>query len=133
MTKGAAEFWLRISIQHKLRLLKKLPRIQYFDSLCTRIYMDYHDKSKANIYFSMWKQIWDNLDVCIIEGTKSRLGVGNDLFNNVKTLRRILVPEINAFDKYNEIMDSAIRNCTNNDLILLAIGPTATVLSFELV
>ena len=78
------------------------------------------------------EKIWHDQNVYIIEGTHSRLGVGNNLFENVKNLKRILVPAVNAFDSYDEILSSAIKNCAKSDLILLAIGPTATILSFDL-
>ena len=45
--------------------------------------------------------------------------------------KRILVPEINAFDKYNEILVEAKR-LHKDKLILLAAGPTATVLAYDL-
>ena len=38
------------------------------------------------------KQIWQDKDIVIVEGDKSRLGIGNDLFDNVKSLKRILCP-----------------------------------------
>ena len=132
LTARAASFWIKLRIKHKLLYFKKLPRIQYFDTQCTRLYMDYADKSKTEHFFNIWKQIWHDQNVCIIEGVKSRLGVGNDLFNTARSLKRILVPEANAFNVYDKILNAAVENCSKTDLILLAIGPTATVLSFDL-
>ncbi len=40
----------------------------------------------------------------IIEGEKSRLGIGNDLFNNSKSIKRIICPIINAFNAYDKII-----------------------------
>lgn len=45
----------------------------------------------------------------MIEGEKSRLGVGNDLFEGAKSIRRILGPAQNAFDKYEELYNLAIK------------------------
>lgn len=132
MTTQAATFWIKLSIKHNFILFRHLPKIQYYDSLCTRPYLDYRDKSKTEYFFSLWKKIWHDQNVYIIEGTHSRLGVGNNLFENVKSLKRILVLAVNAFDRYDEILSSAIKNCAKSDLILLAIGPTATILSFDL-
>lgn len=61
-------------------------------------------------------------------------GRGNDLFNKCKSVKRILVPAKDTFDKYQEIY-GAILKITQSyeiDLILLAIGPTATYLAFDL-
>ena len=36
------------------------------------------------------KGIWEGRDIIFIEGEKSRLGVGNDLFDNAQSIHRIL-------------------------------------------
>ena len=77
------------------------------------------------------KQIWQDKDIVIVEGKLSRLGVGNDLFDNVKSLKRILCPAENAFDKYDEIFAECLKQ-PKEKLFLLALGPTATVLAYDL-
>lgn len=59
---------------------------------------------------------------------------GNDLFNECKSVKRILVPAKDAFDKYHEIYEATIQitQLYEIDLIILAIGPTATCLAFDL-
>ena len=44
-----------------------------------------------------------------MEGAYSRLGVGNDLFDGVQSLQRILCPTKDAFSAYHEIL-SEIKN-----------------------
>src|SRR5690606_20343875 len=77
------------------------------------------------------KQIWDKQDVLFIEGELSRLGVGNDFFSNAKSVQRILCPTQNAFEKYEEILKYA-KKYGEGKLIILALGPTATVLAHDL-
>ncbi len=77
------------------------------------------------------KRIWDGRECVFIEGIHTGMGVGNDLFDNCKTIERILGPAENAIDKYDEIMREASRQ-PKNKLILLALGPTATVLAHDL-
>jgi glycosyltransferase family protein len=91
---------------------------KYYSSFITRFYIDFKDKSKVPAYIKKLKLIWDKKDILIIEGEKSRLGVGNDLFNNAKSIKRILCPAVNAFNQ--------------SILILLAIGPTSTILAYDL-
>ena len=67
----------------------------------------------------------------IIEGEMSRLGVGNDLLDNAKSIKRILGPSRQAFSKYNEILDEA-KKLDKDVLILLALGPAATCLAYDL-
>ena len=51
------------------------------------------------------KKIWDERDVLIIEGYFTRCGIGNDLFNNSKSIKRILCPPKNAFLVYEKIIN----------------------------
>ena len=77
------------------------------------------------------KKIWDKKDVVIIEGEQSRLGIGNDLFDNMKSIQRIICPSENAFEIYDKIYNEALK-IDKNKLVLLALGPTATVLAYDL-
>ena len=77
------------------------------------------------------KNIWKDRDVIFVEGEKSRLGVGNDLFDGAKSVRRILCPPQNAFDKYDDIL-AEVCKCEKDALYLTALGPTATVLAFDI-
>ena len=70
-------------------------------------------------------------DVLIIEGEKTRVGIGNDLLNNTNSIKRIICPAINAFNVYDKILASALQ-FNKNILILIALGPTATVLAYDL-
>jgi len=128
----AVEFWPKWLNEYKFKLLRILDRKkQYYSASITRFYLDYKDKSNKAEYVKKIKQIWDNKDVVIIEGTQSRLGVGNDLFDNMKSIQRIICPPENAFDKYEEILEEALK-IDKDKLILLALGPAATVLAYDL-
>lgn len=104
----------------------------YYNSQITRFYFDWADKSKCQKWFDELKSIWDNENVIMVEGDKSRVGVGNDMFDNAKTVRRIICPSENAFDKYDEILKTIISVANETDLIMIALGPTASVLAFDL-
>lgn len=80
----------------------------------------------------MVKKIWDGRDVVIVEGAKTRSGVGNDLYANAKSILRILGPALSGFSKYDDIYDFVVNNIGKDKLILLSFGITATVLSYEL-
>jgi glycosyltransferase family protein len=103
----------------------------YYNTFVTRPYMDFKDKSVSEKWFQSLKQIWDRRDIVFIEGEKSRLGVGNDLFENAKSIRRILCPAQNAFEKYDSIYNEALK-LDATSLVLIALGPTATVLAYDL-
>lgn len=77
------------------------------------------------------KRIWDGRDCVFIEGYQTRMGVGNDLFDNAKSIVRILCPAESAFDRYEEIYSEALRQ-PKDRLFLIALGPTASVLAYDL-
>lgn len=103
----------------------------YGNAFISRFYIDYKDHSKAETTVLNLKKIWNRKDVLIVEGVFSRLGVGNNLFDNATTLKRILCPAEHAFDRYDEILSLAKQH-GENKLILIALGPTATVLAHDL-
>lgn len=104
----------------------------YYDAYVSRPYMIYRDKEYATKIFDLFKQIWHNRNVLMVEGSYTRTGVKNDLFSSAKSVRRILGPNTNAFDKYTQLISNVIDNANYDDLILVSLGPTATVLSYDL-
>ncbi len=104
----------------------------YYSSQITRFYFDWQDKSSCEKWFQMLKSIWDNKDIIIVEGDKTRCGVGNDIFDNAKSIKRIICPAENAFSKYDGILQKIKEISGKDDLIFMALGPTATVLAYDL-
>jgi glycosyltransferase family protein len=106
----------------------------YGDAFITRPYLNYKDKSQSAALFSKLFSIWAGRDVILIEGAKSRLGVGNDMFAHAMSVKRILCPARNAFAAYDAIRNSAEKMAAENPdaIILLSVGPTAKVLAYDL-
>ena len=105
--------------------------IVYYDAFISRFYMPYKDKSRAPEMLKLWKMIWEGRDILIVEGEKTRLGIGNDLFDNVHSIKRVLCPNIGAFAIYDKILNE-VRNFSTGNLVLLALGPTATIMAADL-
>lgn len=132
LNKEARLFWE----EHSIKYLKTWQTIInsdkiYYDAAITRFYIDYKDKRRSAKSISLLKRLWEGRDICIIEGEQTRLGVGNDLFCNSKSITRILCPSKNAFRKYDEILMRA-KMLSSDNLILIALGMTATVLAYDL-
>jgi len=102
------------------------------DAFISRFYLRKNDKTTISTYVKKLKELWQDRNVVFVEGEKSRLGVGNDLFDNAKSIKRILCPPLNSFAKYDEIKEAVLNLTDENDLIIMAAGPTATALAFEL-
>lgn len=104
---------------------------KYYDAYLSRPYMIYRDKTSAKEKFDQVKALWNDQEVLIVEGEYTRFGVGNDLLNNARKIERIIAPAKNAFDQYQQIKDAVCRH-GKNKLILSILGPTATVLAYDL-
>lgn len=102
----------------------------YVDSMLTR-QIKFDTENDGIKYFSLVKALWQGKDIVIVEGAGSRLGVGNDLFSQAKSIERILCPIKDAFSKYDEILDECLKY-SKDKLFIIALGPTATVLAYDL-
>lgn len=125
--------WKIIGTDFLPRLLKFIDRDRiYCDASITRPYIDYRDRKFSKEIFDLLKSIWDKKDIVIVEGEKTKLGMGNDLLNNAKSIKRIICPAENAYDKLEEIKNSIRTNVSKETLILGALGPTASILAAQL-
>lgn len=106
-------------------------QMSFGDSCFTRFYYNRNDISDLSLYVQQMKQVWDKQDIVFLEGEKSRIGVGNDLFDNAKSIQRFLLPATNAFQKYDEIL-AAVKQMPKDKLYLIALGHTATVLAYDM-
>jgi glycosyltransferase family protein len=114
------------------RLRKYLsPAKTYANASITRIYVEYADKSHCKEWFERFMKLWWQQDIVLIEGEKSRVGVGNDLFAGAKSVRRILGPMHHAWSCYDDLLTEA-RKMPKDTLLLLSMGPCAKVLGYTL-
>lgn len=129
----AKEFFVDFVYENQKMILSFFDfKKKYYNSMFTRFYMDYVDKTEIPKYISKLKQIWRNRNLCIVEGSQSRLGIGNDLFDGAADVKRIICPSVNAFDKYDDIYQTVCSLVNGDTLILVALGMTATVLAYDL-
>lgn len=103
----------------------------YYDAYMFKCYFPYKNREDTWQRVELIKKIWANRNVVIVEGDKTRTGYGNDLFDNAKSIKRILAPINNAFDKYEEILNAALK-IDKSCLVLIVLGPTANLLAYDL-
>jgi len=131
-TDKSKSYWTSYLNLNRFKIYKLLGKNkQYYDSLVTRLYIDHKNKSMTERRFRLFKKVWEKQEIVIVEGEHSRLGIGNDLFNNAKSIKRVLCPASNAFAKYDQIL-AEVKKQNKSKLILIALGPTATVLAYDL-
>ena len=104
----------------------------YGNSLVSRFYAEVYDDQKSAGWIEKWKKIWSGRKLLIVEGELTRLGVGNDLFDDVVNIRRVLCPSKSAFSVYDKILRNVLEVHEKEELILIALGPTATILAYDL-
>ena len=129
----AQNFWSLNHLPHFLEKYKNICRAPWYGStFISRPYIDLEDKTPSVGYFAKLKKLWQDKDLLIVEGLTSRSGVGNDLFDGARSIKRIICPSRNAYSKL-EAIKQAVREHEDNRLILTMLGPTAKVLVYDLV
>lgn len=129
----AKKYMNNIIAERRLRWYEYFDMNRVYGEACiSRFYAGVYDDEKSARWIAKWKEIWRDRNLLIIEGEQTRLGIGNDLFEESMSIRRILCPAIGAFQAYDSILSTALNNYNKDDLVLIALGPTATVLAFDL-
>lgn len=130
-TYWAIPFW-KDHMDHYMDFYRELCSDSWYGStFVSRPYIDFEDKSQAKAQFEKLKSIWENRDLLIVEGATSRSGVGNDLFDEANSIKRIICPSHSAFSRVHEI-EQEIEKHAAGRLILCMLGPTAKVLAYHL-
>lgn len=116
------------NLQKVTNLLKK--NKIYYRSDFTSIYAstpNYNFKK----YFEDIQKIWQDKDVIIVCGKDVFSKLQYNYFENAKSINYIYAPAKNAFLEYNNILKRC-KKINKNKLIISILGPTATVLSYDL-
>ena len=130
-TSWAIPFW-KDHMDHYMDFYRELCSDSWYGStFVSRPYIDFEDKSQAKAQFEKLKSIWEKRDLLIVEGATSRSGVGNDLFAEANSIKRIICPSHSAFSRVHEI-EQEIEKHAAGRLILCMLGPTAKVLAYHL-
>ena len=106
----------------------------YYDAYVSRPYVMYKDNmtEAPRKRFEHLKEIWKDRNVIVVEGAQTRMGVGNDLLDGAREVKRILAPATSSFDRYDDILKAALEHGEKDTLFLIAMGPSAGVLAYDL-
>ena len=128
-------YWVNWINQFKFKLVNIINfHKKYYNSFITNLNSLNSNRTLIENYIKRFKQIWNNRNILTIEGNKTRLGFKNNLFNNARTINRIICPAKNAFDVYEKIVQYITNLSIDKDtLILISLGPTATILAYEII
>lgn len=130
------DYWKKYINKYKFKIINLLDiKKKYYFALVFKYSLLFKNKKKFDIrsYIKKLRKIWDKRDILIIEGLYTRSGIGNDLFNNTNSIKRILCPPENAFLVYKKILNKFQKLKIEKDvLILISLGPVASILSYDL-
>ena len=122
MTPYTQEFWYE-NISFITKLFKKR---QYHNARISR--------QLTQEQFLMLKTLWQNKDVIFITGKGSIFDINHELFDNIKSHVTIYGKSENAWDNYDALLMETIEESKKieNPLVICSLGPTATVLAYDL-
>lgn len=103
----------------------------YGDACVSRPYTNSQDDQLATQVFRQIRTLWANKNVVVIEGELTRFGVGNDLLNDAASVKRIIGPAKNAFEKCDQLLEEA-RKQPEDTIFIVALGPAAKIIAYEL-
>ena len=75
--------------------------------------------------------MWRDNDITVIAGDRVFKNIRYNIFDCAKSIEYIYAPTIDAFNVYDEIFKKA-RSIDKNRLVCIILGPTATVLAYDL-
>ncbi len=106
----------------------------YYDAYMSRPYVMYRDwmTEMPGKRFAHLKEIWKDRELIIVEGAQTRMGVGNNLLEGAKDIKRILAPATSSFDRYDDVLKASLQYAKKDTLFLVAMGPAAGVLAYDL-
>lgn len=77
------------------------------------------------------KKIWEGRDVVFVYGKGGRFKANSVIFDNIASYKEVLIEPVNAFSDYSSIF-GVCREFDKGVLFIIAAGPTAAVLSYDL-
>ncbi len=104
--------------------------MQYYDTAATQLYALYKEYD-FDFYFSQIKSIWLNRDIVIVCGETVFDKLDNNIFSCAKSIEYIRAPSKDAYSQYNSILNKVMA-VNKTKLIIVILGPTATVLAYDL-
>ena len=101
--------------------------VNHVKSKYKRIQMYKHQMYK----FEKMRLIWDNKDIVLVTCKEALSGIIYNIFDNSKSIKYVFTPSMHAYSEYKRIYND-VREFSKDTLIILMVGPTATVLAADL-
>lgn len=124
--------WIERYLARNYAMIERyvIPDRQYASAEVTQLYQFLQEYNFGD-YFERVRDVWRNRDVALICGEGVLDSLKYNIFDCAKTVEIQYAPNKNAFDKYEAILSSA-RLIPKDKLVIIILGPTATVLAYDL-
>ena len=83
-------------------------------------------------YTTLLKRVWAGKNVLFVIGENSRFFIEEELFDNIASHNIVYGPSKHAFRDYSRIYAEITTKYGNDWLVLIALGPTSSVLASDL-
>ena len=103
----------------------------YYDTMISQYSAMKQSQAQLNKYFSLLRRIWDQKDIALVKGVSSETDEKHSIYDNANSIDLILAPSRHAFSNYSSILKE-LQDQPKDKLLILALGPTATVLAYDL-
>lgn len=120
------KYWKRYWYKNGKEVLKVVDKKRIYGNTQLSRITGFYENSLLEI-----KKLWENKKVVFVYSDKGRFEKDERIFNNIESSEEIIIPAINAFYKYDSILKRCLEK-EKNKLFLIAAGPTATVLAYDL-
>lgn len=95
---------------------------RFVNSHITRpIFFELHGVEAVNV----WRSVWEGRDATIVTGEGSRFGLHPALFDNLGSVAEVFSSPTDAFYDLDRLLGEVEKS--GNDLVLLSLGPAATI------
>lgn len=127
-TEEKAKFWNRYDrgIYHHLYH----PFLTYGSSFITR--PDTSAAIDCPAFFIEIKKLWEGRRVLVVQGTGTGFLKDPELLSGCENYRVIHGPKRDAFSEYDAMFRLIQSNLPTDGIVLLSLGPTATILAYDL-
>ncbi len=126
-------FWTKHYIKNNIDIIKSMLKKgkTYYSSEFTSMYAIMDNTYNYEEHFNNLRKIWDKRDIVLVHGKGIFNNIQYNIFDNVSSIVKVEAPNKNAFEDYNKIYEE-IKKESKEKLIILILGPAATVLAYEL-
>jgi glycosyltransferase family protein len=129
---GLGRIWQKFIIRIGPEVLALLDRQRSYPSMGAFRVLPDHSEAALVARVQLIKQIWQDRRVLLVVGENSRFTFEEELFNNARSVDFLYAPAKNAFEQYDDIINRIRDYDPDEYLIMPVLGPTATVLAYDL-